>query len=111
MKKNSKIPRFEIDHKTRQAQSSEAKKLAAYRATGKKKYFVTEPRRKEDLNKLYGSGPVKTALGRIGQYVLTDQEISYFLNELFGKNTEVRWLKPKEATLLRLQGYTVEESE
>ena len=110
MKKYSTTPHFEVDFKTRQSQSRESKILSAYRATGRKKYFVKAPRTKEDLNKLYGNGPVKTSLGRIGQYVLTDAEISYFLDELFGSNTETKWLKPKEATLLRLRGYTVEEA-
>jgi hypothetical protein len=110
MKERSKNPRFDVDFKTRQSQSRESKALSAYRAIGRKKYFVKAPRTKEDLNKLYGNGPVKTSLGRIGQYILTDAEIGYFLNELFGSNTETRWLKPKEATLLRLQGYAVEEA-
>lgn len=110
MKQNSKTPRFEVDHKTRQAQSSEAKKLTAYRATGKKKYFVRKLRSKEDLNQLFGTGPVKTSLSGISKYILDDAALMYYLDFVFGKNTEVRWLKPKEATLLRLQGYTVEES-
>jgi hypothetical protein len=111
MKQNSKTPRFEIDHKTRQAQSREAKKLAAFRATGKKKYFVRKLRSKEELNQLYGNGPVKVAYGGIAKYILDDVALNYYLDFVFGKNTEVKWLKPKEATLLRLQGYAVEESE
>lgn len=110
MKKHSTTPRFEVDFKTRQTQSREATRLSAYRATGRKKYFVTEPLDKENLNKLYGNGPVKYAVGSYSKYALSDAAIVYFLDELFKSDPKVKWLKPKEATLLRLQGYTVVEA-
>lgn len=108
MKKASTTPHFEVDFKDRQAQSREAKQLSAYRATGRKKYYVTKTPEKTKLNQLYGTGPVKASLGPYSKYLMADAALAYFLDELYAVK-ETRWLKPKQATVLRLQGYVVEE--
>lgn len=134
-----KHPHFEVDFKQRLTQSRDAREPVLAKAVGKKKYWVTPPaepvvQKPARLGVIsYGraggkshcitvlknrntnptltptSGGVHPLLGtQYSRYAIFDS----WLNDLYPQVMQVhetRWLKEKQATLLRLQGYKVEE--
>ena len=126
MKKNMKTPHFEVDFKQRLEQQRQAKNTVRLPKLGYSPYRVYEIEKenkqgmsKHTLNSVYGSvGTGKSSYnmtvqksrqsGKTNwQQILWDY-INNNLDVIVPRRYEVRWLKEKQATLLRLQGYTVE---
>jgi len=118
--------RFEVGYKERLEQSRQAKNIHRLPRLGYAPYRVYEIEKKNKqgmskhtLNSVYG-----TSSGGKSSYNKTVQKSRYHsktnwqqilwdyinnnLDVIVPRRYEVRWLKPKQATLLRLQGYTVE---
>ncbi len=91
--KNSKTPRFEVDLKTRLEQA----RTALLPLRGFQQYRVYELKKEKD-------GIKKVPFTMKGWTIWIDE-----LDDLFDPPSEVKWLKPKQATLLRLKGHKVEE--
>ena len=126
MKKNMKTLHFEVDFKQRLEQQRRAKNIVRLPKLGYAPYRVYEIEKKNKqgmskhtLNSVYG-----TSSGGKSSYNKTVQKSRYHsktnwqqilwdyinnnLDVIVPRRYEVRWLKEKQATLLRLQGYTVE---
>lgn len=110
---------YEPSVRERLAQREAAMSVQAYKVTGKRKYAVSKPldlAAKHEMNALYGSGGYSIywsqsrgrALrsgGKTSNIIIIDYE-SW---ERVGK-VEERWLTAKQATMLRLKGYVVEDT-
>ena len=126
MKKNTKTPHFEVDFKQRLEQQRQAKNTVRLPKLGHAPYRVYEIEKKNKqemsnhtLNSIYGTGTGGKSSYNIAvqksrqssksnwQQTLWDY-INNNLDVIVPRQYEVRWLKPKQATVLRLQGYTVE---
>lgn len=98
MKNNSKTPRFDVDYKERLAQARESR----LPRLGYKQYQVYDIEKKSD-----------TVYTNYKQSKLTwQQTLMIFIDEMESLKDPIyktQWLKPKQATLLRLKGHRVEE--
>lgn len=119
MKNLSSTPRFEVDYKERLAQA----KISRLPRLGFRQYRVYDIVEKKDKATLNGSyvqhigrgirtGPLffHIAGGKYLQYTINQTWL--IIDELKSKLEpahNVQWLKPKQATLLRLKGHRVEE--
>lgn len=103
-------PRFEVDYKTRLEQQREARDLVLLPRLGFKKYKIYDEKPAVDkvaLNQLYSQ-----MANIILPKHLQKTSYNFFADELADSRPEtytVKWLKPKQVTLLRLQGKKVEE--
>ena len=119
--------RFEVDYKQRLEQSRTASNAVRLPRLGYELYriyVIEEPKKdKQKLNGLYGSGT-----GGKSSYTMTvsksrqsgktqthwQQVLWAFIDELETKIEpayEVKWLKPKQTTLLRMRGHRVEPAQ
>jgi len=114
---NCKTPRFDVDYKQRLEQSRTSTNAVRLPRLGYARYRVYDIEGKKDKaapNSLYGkhigrgfrTGPISI--------VYTNNKVSFewlIIDELTSDETQyqIKWLKPKQATLLRLQGHRVEE--
>ncbi len=96
--KNSKTPRFEVDFKTRLKQA----RTALLPLRGFQQYRVYELK-KESVG--FKKGPITISVGAGKGWTIWVDE----LDGLFDPPSEVKWLKPKQVTFLRLKGHRVEE--
>lgn len=120
--------RFEVDYKTRLKQSREASNAVRLPRMGYKLYrvyVIEEPKgvSKGTLNSTYGSiGTGKSSYNmtvsksrQSGKTLVHWQQVLWaFIDEVETKIEpayEVKWLKPKQATLLRMRGHCVEPAE
>ena len=108
MKKNTKTPHFEVDFKQRLEQQRQAKNTVRLPKLGHAPYRVYEIEKKKE----YVQSTITVSKSRQNsksnwQQILWDC-INNNLDVIVPRQYEVRWLKPKQATVLRLQGYTVE---
>ena len=116
MLQNRKTPRFDVDYKQRLEQSRTATNAVRLPRLGYAQYRVYNIEGKKDkkaLNSLYGqhigrglrTGPISIVYNNkvSFEWLIIDESTSAEL--LY----QVRWLKSKQATLLRLQGHCVEE--
>jgi hypothetical protein len=114
--KNHKTPRFDVDYKQRLKQSRTATNAVRLPRLGYAQYRVYDIEKKKDktaLNLTYGqhigrglrTGPISIVYShKVNlKWLLIDESIS--AEPLY----QVKWLKPKQATLLRLQGHRVEK--
>jgi len=121
MKKSSKTPHFDVDFKQRLEQQRKAKNTVRLPKLGYAPYRVYEIKPSKDkqaLNGMYGSGTggkssfnISVSKGRQSgksKYYQMINDLQIIYNILIKPQYEVKWLKPKQATVLRLQGYTVE---
>lgn len=117
MKKSTKNPRFEVDFKTRLEQQRTAKKAVQLPKLGYAPYRVYEIKEKKGmskraLNSVYGSiGTGKSSYAKSKQAGKSQWQqivIIDYIESLGTKQYEVRWLKEKQVTMLRLKGHTVE---
>lgn len=119
--KKTKIFRFEVDFKTRLEQQRTAKNTMRLPKLGYAPYRVYEIKEtkgvsKGALNSVYGTGGKSSYAMTIAKSRQTGKSqwqqviIDYMslLNSLEPSQYEVRWLKEKQATVLRLQGHRVE---
>jgi len=121
MKKNTKTPHFDVDFKQRLEQQRKAKNTVRLPKLGYAPYRVYEIEQSKDkqaLNGMYGSGTggkssfnMSVSKSRQSgksnwQQMINDLQIVYDI--LIESCYEVKWLKEKQATMLRLQGHTVE---
>lgn len=119
--KKTKISRFEVDFKTRLEQQRTAKNTelgyVPYRV-----YEIKETKgvSKGTLNGVYGSigtgkssyamtvaRPRHTSKSQWQQVIINYMSL---LDRLEPRQYEIRWLKEKQATVLRLKGHTVEST-
>lgn len=119
MKKSSKNPRFEVDFKTRLAQQHAAKNTVRLPKLGYAPYRVYEIKEKKAVSKVTLNGVYGYSNGGKSFYTKSRQTgksqwqqviVDYLelLDSLDFQQYEVRWLKEKQATVLRLQGHRVE---
>jgi hypothetical protein len=113
-------PRFEVDFKTRLEQSKAATNAVRLPKLGYRQYRVYDIEEKKDktfldyqyikVNQGFKLGPI-TPIG--GSNMQHTHSVIYkiIIDEfVYGPPPhKVKWLKPKQATLLRLQGHRVEE--
>ena len=115
--KNRKTPRFEVGYQERLEQSRTASNAVRMPRLGYALYRVydVEERKEVSVPNFNGtyikSGPVynTTRQYNSGNW---QQVLWAFIDELESQTEtphQVKWLKPKQATLLRLQGHKVEE--
>lgn len=115
VQKNSKTPRFEVDFKTRLEQQRTATDAVRLPLLGFQQYRVYD---KKDKDSIFGQhigrgirpGPITMPGGSVLQHNFS-QVWSILLDELHDPSYKVKWLKSKQATLLRLKGHRVEEVE
>lgn len=116
--------RFEVEYKERLEQSRRAKEMNLLPRVGYAPYRVYEIEKKNrhgmskhTLNSVYGSvGTGKSSYNMtvpksrqsINSYQQVIWDYMNLLDALSPPQYEVRWLKSKQATLLRLQGHRVE---
>lgn len=110
---------YEPSVRERLAQREAAMSVQAYKVTGKRKYAVSKPldyAAKQELNALYGlgghsiywnqsRGRALRSGGKASNVIMIDYE-SW---ERVGK-VEERWLTDRQATMLRLKGFVVEDT-
>ena len=103
MLKNCKTPRFDVDYRERLEQSRTASNVVRLPRLGYAQYRVYDIEEKKEVS-------VPNFNGRYnGRW---QQVLWAFIDELESQTEtphQVKWLKPKQATLLRLQGHRVEE--
>ncbi len=115
--KNRKTPRFDVDYRERLEQSRTASNAVRLPRLGYAQYRVYDIEEKKEVsvpnfNGVYiKSGPVYNTTRQYnnGNW---QQALWAFVDEIesFSEPAyKVKWLKPKQATLLRLQGHMVEE--
>ncbi len=119
-------PRFEVDFKTRLEQSKAASNAVRLPRLGYSLYRVYDIEKKKDkgiLNSAYSSvGTGKSSYTmtmsksrQTGKTQVNWQKIMWaFVDDLaplFDQPYDVRWLKAKQATMLRLKGHRVEPAE
>lgn len=114
----SKFNPYEPSIRERLAQRDAALRTHAYKATGKRKYAVSKPldySSKKEINAMYGASGgysiyYKQHIGRVlrpstsKSYIIIDYETWEVANKI-----EERWLTEKQATMLRLQGFVVDD--
>lgn len=108
MKKHTKTPRFDVDYTERLKQSREASNAYRLPRLGYELYriYVIE---KPKEQKSYTMTVSKSQSQANWQQVLWA-----FIDEFESRTLpayEVKWLKPKQATLLRMRGHRVEPAE
>lgn len=124
MKKSSKTPRFEVDLQTRLEQKQKATNAVRLPRLGYAPYRVYEIKEKKGIEQKktlngfygYGTGGKSSYLMNVAKLRQSGASqwqqviINYMdlINSLDFQHYEVKWLKPKQATVLRLQGHTVE---
>jgi len=115
--KNRKTPRFEVDYQERLEQSRTASNAVRLPRLGYSQYRVYDVEKTREVlvpnfsGTYIKSGPVynTTRQYNSGNW---QQVLWAFIDELESQTEtphQVKWLKPKQATLLRLQGHKVEE--
>lgn len=120
MKKSSKIPRFEVDYKQRLEQQRAANNAVRLPRLGYELYriYVIEQPKKEPQG--VKSGPINITISlfksrQSGKSQANWQQIRWaFIDELETKIEpayEVKWLKPKHTTVLRMCGHRVEPAQ
>jgi hypothetical protein len=117
--KNQSSPRFEVDFKTRLKQQCEATNAVRLPRLGYQEYRVydiEEPKDKVARNGWYGVNGQQ--IGRVIRNspinIVTSSYNSgkstfWIIDKWSAPSYKVKWLKPKQATLLRLKGHRVEE--
>ena len=117
VQKNRKTPRFEVDYKQRLEQSRTANNAVRLPRLGYAQYRVYDIEERKavsvpNFNGMYiKSGPVYNTTRQYNNGNLP-RSLWAVVDELESLNEtphQVKWLKPKQVTLLRLQGHRVEE--
>jgi hypothetical protein len=99
--------RFEVGYKERLEQSRKAKNIYRLPRLGYAPYRVYEIEKKKEYTQSTITVSKSRQNGKSSwQQVIQDFRI--LIGDPILPQYEVRWLKPKQATLLRLQGHTVE---
>ena len=121
MKNNSKTPRFDVDYKTRLKQQRTATDAVRLPRMGYELYriYVIEETKEvsvPNFNGVYIKSGGKSSYNTTRRYNSGNwqQVLWAFIDELESKTEpayEVRWLKPKQATLLRMRGHCVEPAQ
>lgn len=112
-------PRFDVDYKTRLEQQRTANNAVRFPRLGYELYriYVIE-KPKEPIGMM--SGPVNAVMSgskgrRSSKSQASWQQVLWaFIDELESKTEpayEVKWLKPKQTTLLRMRGHRVEPAQ
>lgn len=112
---------YEPSVRERLAQREAAMSVQAYKVTGKRKYAVSKPldlAAKRELNTLYGSSGGYSIYYKpqiVGRMLRSGNKSSNII--IFDwdswepyRKTEERWLTERQATMLRLKGFIVEDT-
>lgn len=118
MKKTSQTPRFEVDYKQRLEQSRTATNAVRLPRLGYELYRVYDIEETRDVsvpnfNGVYIKSGGKSSYNTTRQYNSGNwTQVLWALIDELESNTkpvyDVRWLKPKHVTLLRMKGHRVE---
>ena len=117
MKNRSQTPRFDVDYRERLEQQRTANNAVRMPRLGYSQYRVYDVEKTKEVsvpnfNGVYiKSGPVYNTTSQYNNGNLPTS-LWAFIDELESQTEtphQVKWLKPKQATLLRLQGHRVEE--
>lgn len=119
MKKTKKISRFDVDFKTRLEQQRTAKNAVRLPKLGYAPYRVYEIKETKGVSKSALNGDYGYRGGGKSFYTKSRQtgsrqwqqvifDYMSLLDRLDFQQYEVRWLKEKQATVLRLQGHRIE---
>ena len=105
---------YEPSVRQRLAQREAAMSVQAYKVTGKRKYAVSKPldlAAKRELNARWGSGGYSIYYNKSQSRAKTSNIIIFDWDtwEPYRK-TEERWLTERQATMLRLKGFLVEDT-
>ena len=125
MKKNSKIPCFDVDYKTRLEQQRTANNAVRLPRMGYELYriYVIEEKKEvsvPNFNRVYIKSGGKSSYnmtmskGRQSGKSNWQAVLWAFIDELESRTEpayEVKWLKPKQTTLLRMRGHRVEPAQ
>lgn len=121
MKNNSKTPRFEVDYKTRLEQQRTATDAVRLPRMGYELYRIYVIEETKDVsapnfNGVYINSGGKSSYNTTRQYNSGNwqQALWALIDEMESKTEpayEVKWLKPKQATLLRMRGHCVESAQ
>lgn len=110
-------PRFEVDYKTRLEQQRTANNAVRLPRLGYELYriYVIE-KKKESVGMKRGTINTTMTSSKSHQYGMTQwQQIFWaFVDEVESRTEpayEVKWLKPKHTTLLRMRGHRVEPAQ
>ena len=119
--KNNYSPRFDVDYKTRLEQQRTANNAVRLPRMGYELYriYVIEEIKEvlvPNFNGVYIKSGGKSSYNTTRQYNSGNwqQVLWAFIDEMESKIEppyEVKWLKPKQATLLRMRGHRVEPAE
>lgn len=109
---------YEPSVSERLTQRDDALCVRAYKVTGKRKYAVSKPTGnagKHELNAMYGSGGYSIYYKQSrGRALRSGGKSNIVIFDIEGwqvsRNIEKRWLTEKQATMLRLKGYVVEDT-
>jgi hypothetical protein len=119
VKLSPKTPRFDVDYRERLEQSRTASNAVRLPRLGYAQYRVYDIEEKKEVSvpnfngRYIRSGPVYNTTRRYnnGNW---QQVLWAFVDEIesfSGPAYEVKWLKPKQATLLRMRGHRVEPAD
>lgn len=116
MKKNTKTPRFDVDYTERLKQRQEASNAYRLPRMGYELYRIYVIEKPREVTGFYTGQTltIKKTGQRMGKtYGLNQAQITRLYGELFKTEPayEVKWLKPKQATLLRMRGHRVKPAE
>jgi hypothetical protein len=112
VKKNSKTLRFDVDYKTRLEQQRTANNAVRLPRMGYELYriYVIEEPKKESSHTMMVSKSRQTGKSQANWQAV----LWAFIDELESRTEpayEVKWLKPKQTTLLRMRGHRVEPAQ
>lgn len=107
--------RFDVDYKERLKQSRKASNAYRLPRLGYELYriYVIEEK-KEPVGMSASTLNIAMSGRRAGKtYAMTQQLLTFWMDEYFKYDAayEVKWLKPKQTTLLRMRGHRVEPAE
>lgn len=119
MKNNCKTPRFDVDYKTRLEQQRTANNAVRLPRLGYALYRVYDIEKPKEYAGMK-PGPINTTMSvskgrQSGKSQANWQQVLWaFIDELESRTEpgyEVKWLKPKHTTVLRMRGHRVEPAE
>ena len=116
MKKNTKTPRFDVDYTERLKQRQEASNAVRLPRLGYELYRIYVIEKPPEVTGFHAGqtlNVIKSGRRTGKSYAMSQAQITFFLDELLKSEPayEVKWLKPKQATLLRMRGHRVEHAE
>ena len=107
MSKNKSIKPWDLPHYKRVKQGQDAKRPLLMMAQGKRLYRITRKKSKKHTDNTIWGASHGIRKGQI--YPFMSSASASWSIVVSKETTEISWLKPKKATLMRMQGHIVEE--